>query len=999
MTILYVSDKAANGISAGSDKGDGSKSHPFLTLDEAAAVEKDGDTIRLNDGVYVPTAGTFEIDAAVTIEGVTNGGATIEGVGNKAPVSIGITDGGTVTFGDVNINGRGAATNDIVLKTTPKTYTLDLDGTHLLNATGYAVSGAANIGVNINATNATYAAGTSRGMFGLSSLSAGHIDVEGGSVDIADQVSGSTKEGSGQIGSASIALVDANAPGVTVKISGVTANAEVDGKDLDGTGVEIMNVAGALVENNTIALSGSATSARDIEVTYDFLAPLDSSDAIIADNHVTNTDVGGGSLIYLGSDGSPGEPLWNYADDAKIYGNVGYGDAASEAADLHGILVGWQSGVSVDDNQMYNTGFAYVMKGDNTLSGPVVVFNNYDQDTSGKSWYQKGGTGVEWLDNASYQEQGYRPIGLYVGQDNEPNITYYASGGTAQGNTIWYAGAAPSGYFVYLTPGSSIATLDDNHYHTDGALSATPWSWTGEHYTTLATWQAAHEATATGTPVGLSFAQFLAALSDGGLTTRISVTASVIEGYSAHEIATLAADGLTTLIATDAKPDISGPVAIALAKAGISIHFPTGTALFSAATGKPYTAFESDYDAAGKLTDRQYFGITGKAYSSYEDFYNASGKLTEMLFTGVTGQHYTSDQYDYNSSGQLVDKRYFGVTDKPYSSYEDFYGVSGKITDILFTGLSTPHYTSYQYDYAAGGKLIDKQYFGVTGKLYSSYEDLCAASGKITDILFTGVTGQPYTSYDYHYNAAGHLVEKQYLGVTDKPYSSYEDLYDPSGKIAYIHYANNDGSDTFVGREAGLIFAPASLNDAFTGGEGSETFAFGSGFGKATITDFAKHLTGSSHDTLSLSSSSISSFNEMLAATTFAPSGATIHVDQDDTITLSGLTQAEMSANPGDFSFHVPGDYDTVAGGMNNTIDLAPAHFALVEDTGTPIHDTLVGFVDGTDYLSFAGATAASEQAVIDNAKVQSGTTVLTYPDKSTIALVGVSHLNIGIFF
>jgi hypothetical protein len=53
-----------------------------------------------------------------------------------------------------------------------------------------------------------------------------------------------------------------------------------------------------------------------------------------------------------------------------------------------------------------------------------------------------------------------------------------------------------------------------------------------------------------------------------------------------------------------------------------------------------------------------------------------------------------------------------------------------------------------------------------------------------------------------------------------------------------------------------------------------------------------------------LPTADFTSFNDLLNHTTFSKSGALIKVDANDTISIPGLTKAEMAANPGSFSFH-----------------------------------------------------------------------------------------------
>jgi hypothetical protein len=109
-------------------------------------------------------------------------------------------------------------------------------------------------------------------------------------------------------------------------------------------------------------------------------------------------------------------------------------------------------------------------------------------------------------------------------------------------------------------------------------------------------------------------------------------------------------------------------------------------------------------------------------------------------------------------------------------------------------------------------------------------------------------------------------------------------------------------------------------------------------------------------------------------------------------VTIAGGANEDIIAAP----------HDTILGGNNDVFDLsrltAATGGAVIEDLGTRITDTVVGFSDGVDRLSFAGETGSSEASVLASVQVRNGNTVLTYPDHSTITLIGISHPTIGIF-
>jgi hypothetical protein len=62
------------------------------------------------------------------------------------------------------------------------------------------------------------------------------------------------------------------------------------------------------------------------------------------------------------------------------------------------------------------------------------------------------------------------------------------------------------------------------------------------------------------------------------------------------------------------------------------------------------------------------------------------------------------------------------------------------------------------------------------------------------------------------------------------------------------------------------------------------------------------------------------------------------------------------------------------------------------------LNDTVVGFSEGRTFLSFNGETPASEAQVIASATSASGNTILSFPDHTSVVLLGVTHPDIGIF-
>jgi hypothetical protein len=142
----------------------------------------------------------------------------------------------------------------------------------------------------------------------------------------------------------------------------------------------------------------------------------------------------------------------------------------------------------------------------------------------------------------------------------------------------------------------------------------------------------------------------------------------------------------------------------------------------------------------------------------------------------------------------------------------------------------------------------------------------------------------------------------------------------------------------------------------------------------------------------------------------------------DDTITLAatntnvtlmgGNDVVNLAAN--DYLILFPSTGDTVNGtgdtiatymntnfdlvGGNDVVNLAAGDHLGLSGGGGGGADTVVGFNEGSTYLSFAGENPANEAAVIASAKLVNGNTALTLPDQTSVVLVGVTHVDTGIF-
>jgi len=125
------------------------------------------------------------------------------------------------------------------------------------------------------------------------------------------------------------------------------------------------------------------------------------------------------------------------------------------------------------------------------------------------------------------------------------------------------------------------------------------------------------------------------------------------------------------------------------------------------------------------------------------------------------------------------------------------------------------------------------------------------------------------------------------------------DVAGNTGKsVAVTDYATS-GNTTLTGG-SGNDFLIAGKNDTLIGGTGKDTFVFNQGFGKDTVANFNPN-----QDQLAfnhaLFAQSTAAF--VLSQTHGTGFGAVIVVDPHDTITLPGVTTAQLAARPSDFHF------------------------------------------------------------------------------------------------
>ena len=108
------------------------------------------------------------------------------------------------------------------------------------------------------------------------------------------------------------------------------------------------------------------------------------------------------------------------------------------------------------------------------------------------------------------------------------------------------------------------------------------------------------------------------------------------------------------------------------------------------------------------------------------------------------------------------------------------------------------------------------------------------------------------------------------------------------GSAGNVVLRGGNGPDVLIGGDG----------DTLTGGNGPDTFLFRPGFGANVVTDFKVDV-----DALQFDKSIFASSTELLAHTLNTGAGAVIDDGDGNTVTLSGVTRAQMQAHTDDFFF------------------------------------------------------------------------------------------------
>lgn len=194
-----------------------------------------------------------------------------------------------------------------------------------------------------------------------------------------------------------------------------------------------------------------------------------------------------------------------------------------------------------------------------------------------------------------------------------------------------------------------------------------------------------------------------------------------------------------------------------------------------------------------------------------------------------------------------------------------------------------------------------------------------------------------------------------------------------------------DGADSLYGDAGNDVINGGAGNDTLTGGLGNDTFAFDSGHGNDTITDFEP-----TNDKISLQQGTFSSSQDALNHVTYDANGATIDTGNGNSIFIEGAAQDSITAD----TFNTPdGDSlldgskgndtlitglgnDTINGGAgNDIINGGAGNDILTGGAGNDTfvfnagngNDTITDFKSGEDALHFGKGVFKDSQDALNH--------------------------------
>lgn len=502
MAIRYVSNSADNGYALGVDTPGGlTKQTAWLTLDYALANAAPTDQIFLNGGAapafLLAPAGGLNVYTAATFFNITK---QLDLIGDNFPTLkrtgavtrvLNVNVQATVNIQDVILDGENTASlSTLTISNQVGRFAVNVTGVKMINSLFYGLNSSALLcDLAVRRCNITCVRG------GVHSVA-----ITTGSYIITDSVV--TTSGV-QANEASI-QVDAGATGITMFISDNTVNHTSGSNNADA--IRSNNVRG-IVQRNKIRTAGAFVTCAGIRIGTN--GAILAEKPLVRWNFITHGCFNGGSSgwgILVGSDGDGADTANdNQINRPVVYGNVVVGNYGSATPLLHGVEIGHVIGGNVGFNIVVNAGIGVLAKrttGDlyftgNTLAQPLA-------STSG-CVRLKGAQNVIAFGNCMLIPSGSGNFAIV--NDSEPTAPAQNSlNNSFIGNTISVPYASTG---VVNSAAASTAEFMMNDYDLPAGVSgASPFSYNGVNYASLAAWGAAQESTFLNLPAGAADREF-----------------------------------------------------------------------------------------------------------------------------------------------------------------------------------------------------------------------------------------------------------------------------------------------------------------------------------------------------------------------------------------------------------------------------------------------------------------------------------------------------------
>ena len=189
-----------------------------------------------------------------------------------------------------------------------------------------------------------------------------------------------------------------------------------------------------------------------------------------------------------------------------------------------------------------------------------------------------------------------------------------------------------------------------------------------------------------------------------------------------------------------------------------------------------------------------------------------------------------------------------------------------------------------------------------------------------------------------------------------------------TGPLSQVAILGTTGRDNIAGVAGGDTIIGNGAADNFTAGAGNDTFVFNPHFGKDTISNFDLN-----HDVLTFDPILFADAASVLSQTHDVNGNAVITFDRADTVTLVGITTAQLSANQNDIHIIgapvVPNAPEITSFGTTAAVPNAPEITSFSPDSG------IVGDgITNTTTLTLIGTAAANSVVTIFDGTLQLGT-------------------------